>query len=168
MTADPLATTLDDLQALLRAARAMPMSTSCLVDRRHALELLAQAQELVPRPADAHVRRGAESAGVDPPPPVADLALDLTDRAQASRSAAHDADRMLAAARVDSDRMRQQADDYVDGQLANFEVVLGKTQAAVERGRQQLAGRNGAPLPAWDAPTGPGEPAWRDDQPLPQ
>jgi hypothetical protein len=37
--------------------------------------------------------------------------------------------------------MRAEVEDYVDGKLANFEVVLTKTVAAVERGREKLRGR---------------------------
>ena len=34
--------------------------------------------------------------------------------------------------------MRGEVDDYVDTKLANFEVVLDKTLAAVHRGREKL------------------------------
>ena len=37
--------------------------------------------------------------------------------------------------------MRAEVDDYVDTKLANFEVVLDKTLAAVNRGRDKLRGR---------------------------
>ena len=37
--------------------------------------------------------------------------------------------------------MRAEVDDYVDTKLANFEVVLDKTLAAVSRGRDKLRGR---------------------------
>ena len=37
--------------------------------------------------------------------------------------------------------MRQEVDDYVDAKLANFEIVLNKTLAAVQRGREKLQGR---------------------------
>ena len=38
--------------------------------------------------------------------------------------------------------MRREVDDYVDGKLANFEVVLQKTLSAVDRGRSKLKGRS--------------------------
>ncbi len=37
--------------------------------------------------------------------------------------------------------MRQDAEQYVDTKLANFEVVLHKTLQAVDRGREKLRGR---------------------------
>ena len=39
-------------------------------------------------------------------------------------------------------QMRQEVDDYVDTKLANFEIVLNKTLAAVLRGREKLHGRH--------------------------
>jgi hypothetical protein len=37
--------------------------------------------------------------------------------------------------------MRMEVDDYVDAKLANFEVILRKTLAAVEHGRDKISGR---------------------------
>jgi hypothetical protein len=37
--------------------------------------------------------------------------------------------------------MRSEVDDYVDAKLANFEIVLNKTLAAVLRGREKLSTR---------------------------
>jgi hypothetical protein len=39
-------------------------------------------------------------------------------------------------------QMRMEVDDYVDTKLANFEIVLNKTLAAVLRGREKLHGRH--------------------------
>jgi hypothetical protein len=41
-----------------------------------------------------------------------------------------------------AERMRRETDDYVDAKLANFEVVLTKTLAAVSRGRDKVRGRS--------------------------
>ena len=38
-------------------------------------------------------------------------------------------------------RMRQETDDYVDAKLANFEVALHKTLAAVQKGREKIQSR---------------------------
>jgi hypothetical protein len=38
--------------------------------------------------------------------------------------------------------MRREIDDYVDGKLANFEVVLHKTLQAVDKGRAKISGRH--------------------------
>jgi F0F1-type ATP synthase membrane subunit b/b' len=47
----------------------------------------------------------------------------------------------VAAAADEARSMRDEVDDYVDTKLANFEVVLTKTLAAVERGRDRLRER---------------------------
>ena len=44
-------------------------------------------------------------------------------------------------AQAEAERMRLETDDYVDEKLAQFEVALGKTLAAVTRGRAKLARR---------------------------
>jgi hypothetical protein len=38
--------------------------------------------------------------------------------------------------------MRRETDDYVDAKLANFEVALHKTIAAVQKGRDKIRGRH--------------------------
>ena len=47
--------------------------------------------------------------------------------------------------------MRAEVDDYVDTKLANFEVVLDKTLAAVNRGREKLQ-RPHRRTATWPAP----------------
>jgi hypothetical protein len=47
---------------------------------------------------------------------------------------------LLEDARTEADRLRHEVDDYVDGRLANFEVVLEKIIDAVRRGRGRLVG----------------------------
>ena len=53
------------------------------------------------------------------------------------------ADRIRAVAAASAVALHVEADNYVDEKLANFEVVLSKTLAAVERGRSKLAGNEG-------------------------
>ena len=53
-----------------------------------------------------------------------------------------EADALREQAREAAEAMRIEVEDYVDAKLANFEIVLGKTLEAVERGRQKLAGRH--------------------------
>ena len=48
---------------------------------------------------------------------------------------------MVAEAEAVSRRIKAEAESYVEGKLATFEVVLQKTLAAVERGRARLGGR---------------------------
>ncbi len=152
---------LDELSALVEGARAMPMSASCVVNRTQVLDLLDEVRALLP---------GALAHADDV----------LTDRADILREAQRDADRLLEQARADAaelvseheiyrtalgeadlirteaaeqaHRMRQETDDYVDAKLANFEVALHKTLAAVQKGREKIQSRYveeepAAPLP---------------------
>jgi cell division septum initiation protein DivIVA len=53
-----------------------------------------------------------------------------------------EAERILAAAQAEAEGLQKDADDYVDGKLANFEVTLQRTLEAVRRGRERLLGRS--------------------------
>ncbi len=66
----------------------------------------------------------------------------LLEQTEVFAEASHEADRLLEEARSSADLMRTEVEDYVDAKLANFEIVLNKTLAAVERGRQKLSGRH--------------------------
>ena len=63
-------------------------------------------------------------------------------RTEVVREATREADSLLTAARTDAERMRVEIDDYVDGKLANFEIVLNRTLHAVEHGRNKINGRH--------------------------
>ena len=79
----------------------------------------------------------------------------LVSEHEVFRAAAAEADAVRADAEAEAERMRRETDDYVDAKLANFEVALNKTLAAVQKGRDKIHGRyayddlgaNDAPLP---------------------
>lgn len=143
---------LDQLVELVETARAMPMSSSCVVNRSEVLGLLDEARALLPEElaqarqvlvdraaiaaqGQAEAERLVARAQVE-----ADRLLEAT---AVWRRAQGEADRLLEQATDQSERMRRETDDYVDGKLAGFEVVLGQTLAQVERGRSRL----GTPAP---------------------
>ncbi|MGA0830590.1 MAG: class I tRNA ligase family protein, partial [Nitriliruptoraceae bacterium] len=141
---------LDELDAMLDDARAMPLSASVLVNRGEVTARLRGVRDLLPeelararwvvREEDA-IRARAEE----------DAAAMLADaRAESARlvseqlvvlEAEQEAERIRTAAEDATRAMRLEAEDYVDAKLANFEVVLQKTLATVERGRERLRGR---------------------------
>ena len=45
-------------------------------------------------------------------------------------------------ARTLAEQEKQEVEEYIDGRLATLEVILNKTQDAVARGRERLAGAN--------------------------
>ena len=142
---------LDELTGLVEQARAMPMSSSVLVHRGELLGLLDEARELLPQALaraqqvledrDAVVEQGRQEAARL----VAEAGRErerLVAQTEVHRSAVEQAHGLLDEATEQAALMRVQVDDYVDGKLANFEIVLHKTLSAVERGRDKLAGRS--------------------------
>ena len=53
-------------------------------------------------------------------------------------SAEHEGARMVAEARAEAQRLRDEVDDYVDTALANFEQFLTRALASIERGRDKM------------------------------
>jgi regulator of protease activity HflC (stomatin/prohibitin superfamily) len=53
-------------------------------------------------------------------------------------SAEHEGNRLIADARAEAQRLRDEVDDYVDTALANFEQFLTRSLASIERGRDKM------------------------------
>ena len=151
MPVDSVQSQLSQIRTLVAGARSMPMSASCVVNRN---ELLALVDDLAAQLPEAMTQ--ARSVLQDRDDVVAEgrrEAAEIVQQAHDERQqmlsehevyaqAAAEATRLLEEAQAGTDIMRTEVDDYVDGKLANFEIVLHKTLRAVERGRQKLAGRN--------------------------
>lgn len=142
---------LDELTALISNARAMPMSASCVVNRAEVLTALDEIRGLLPAQiADAQRVIDERSSVVAEGQAEAERIIEaakaerarLISRTEVMRDASREAEQVLSAARSDAERMRVEIDDYVDGKLANFEVVLNKTLQAVEKGRAKISGRH--------------------------
>ena len=142
---------LDELTALIENARAMPMSASCVVNRGEVLAQLDEVRALLPTEFD-DARRVLDDMGavIAEGHVVAEQILEaaraerarLISRTEVMREATKEADQVRSSAIADAERMRREIDDYVDGKLANFEVVLHKTLQAVEKGRAKISGRH--------------------------
>src|SRR4051794_38624557 len=136
---------------MIESARAMPMSASCIINRTEALERLEELRKLLPGELTTAQQildeRGAVVAeGRAEAERIIEAArgerAKLVARTEVVRDASREAEVVLSAARADAERMRVEIDDYVDGKLANFEVVLQKTLQAVEKGRAKISGRH--------------------------
>lgn len=137
------------LEEIIRSARNMPLSSSALVDRKEALDLIETLERSIPeeiararaviRDRDEILHRGHAQAEriVERAKGEREQLLSKTEIVQA---ASRESDRMVAEAEAVARRIRAEAETYVEGKLATFEVVLQKTLAAVERGRARLAG----------------------------
>ncbi len=141
---------LDELSSLVEEARSMPMSASCIVNRAELLGLLEELRELLPEEfrhaqlllddREAVVEEGRREA--QKVIAEAEVQRDLLTSETAVVAAAEiRAEEIRLAAVEEAQTMRAEVDDYVDSKLANFEVVLDKTMAAVHRGRDKLRGR---------------------------
>jgi len=141
---------LDEVSSLVENARAMPMSASCLVNRGQVLDLLDDVRALLPDSLAAadDVLADREdivaAARVEADQILAQAQEDaraLVSEHEIYRAAVAEADAVRADADAEATRMRRETDDYVDAKLANFEVALHKTIAAVQKGRDKIRGR---------------------------
>jgi cell division septum initiation protein DivIVA len=142
---------LDELTALIEGARAMPMSASCVVNRAEVLAQLDELRAMLPTEL-THARQVLDDKAsvVAEGRAEADQIIEaakaerarMISRTEVMREATREAEGLLGAARSDAERMRLEIDDYVDGKLANFEVVLHKTLQAVEKGRAKISGQH--------------------------
>ncbi len=128
----------------------MPMSASCIVNREELLDLVDALRADLP----AEVRKARTL--LDERDEIIAAGHREADRVVAGGLAEHrrlvsEADVLVAAqdqaaavtgaAHEEAERLRTEADDYVDAKLADFERVLTRTLATVERGRDRLRAR---------------------------
>jgi len=148
---DEVHSKLAEITQAVEAARAMPMSASCLVNRDEMLGLLSELASLLPETiSQAQELLGDKQGVVEEGRREAEQIIAaaraerrrLLEATDVYEEAKHESDRLLDEARTSAESMRVEVEDYVDAKLANFEIVLTKTLSAVERGRQKLSGRH--------------------------
>lgn len=158
---------LDELTAIVEDARSMPMSASCIINRGEVLELLEEIRSLLPEEfRHAQMLLADRESVVDEGRREAKRLigraeqerLALTSDTEVVAEARRQAERILREASEEARAMRREVDDYVDTKLANFEVVLDKTLAAVNRGREKLRGRTAHEDLSEPEPEGPPHP----------
>jgi hypothetical protein len=142
-------TTLGEVRAAVEHARSMPMSSSAVVNRAELLELLERLEEAI----GSGFSRAEEVLG-DRDAVVASghaEAQEIVRNAHAEREklvsdtdvyrlAQERAEELQARAEQEAAALRQEADEYVEEKLANFELTLERTLEAVKRGRARLSG----------------------------
>jgi len=142
---------LAEVRASVEAARAMPMSASCVVNRAELLGALDELAAMLPEAfgesdrvlasRDKMIEKAREQARQI----VADGERrrdELVSDSDVFKLASTEAERMLTESRQETRALRRETDDYVDERLANFELTLAKTLEAVQRGRERLRGRS--------------------------
>jgi dsDNA-specific endonuclease/ATPase MutS2 len=143
---DPL-DRIDEIVAAVEAARAVPMSRNCIIDRNQLMGALEELRVELP----GELRRATNL--LDERDKIFDAGKREADRIIAEGeqeharlvsvhevvvSAEHEANRILTEARTESQRLRDEVDDYVDTALANFEQFLTRALASIERGRDKM------------------------------
>jgi hypothetical protein len=140
------------LRTTLEGARAMPMSSSVMINRREVLDLLSQLEAALDEseapalpeakePPDNEEPAAAEQVAQLADPPAAGRASRL-EESQAVREARELATRIRSDAEKESAELRTETDEYVDGQLAHLEISLTKTLDTIKRGRERLHERS--------------------------
>ena len=152
---------LNHLDEMVREAKAMPLSSSVLVNRDEVLDLIAEMQEALPdeiKQARWIVKDREDllaKARIDAEE-IVELAraeqLKLARQEAIMARAGEESERVLAEADEQTRAMRREAEEYVDGKLAQFEIglrkiledsqsaskALAKTLDQVEVGRDKL------------------------------
>jgi proline dehydrogenase len=126
---DPL-DRIDEIIAMVEAARSVPMSrTNFMFDRGEMVAILDELRAELPgdlrRAAALLEERETEHAR-------------LVSVNEITVSAEHEGARIIAEARAEAQRLREEVDDYVDTALANFEQFLTRALASIERGRDKM------------------------------
>jgi F0F1-type ATP synthase membrane subunit b/b' len=136
---------------MVEEARGVPLSASCVVHRGEMLELLDEAREALPNDLesaqkliaarDAIIEEGRVSAEQMIAMAREDVAR-MVEQTSIVQMARDEARKILDEARTLGEQEKQEVEEYIDGRLATLEVILNKTQDAVARGRDRLAGAN--------------------------
>ena len=136
---------------MVEEARGVPLSASCVVHRGEMLELLDEAREALPNDLEsaqkliaareAIIEEGRVSAEQMIAMAREDVAR-MVEQTSIVQMARDEARKILDEARTLGDQEKQEVEEYIDGRLATLEVILNKTQDAVARGRERLAGAN--------------------------
>jgi len=156
-----LAGQLAQLEQIVREAKSMPLSSSVLISRDEVLEMLHQMQESLPEEIkqarwvvrdreDLLAKARAEGDRIIEGAREEQRRMAMKDAV--AKRAEEEAARLLQEAEDSTGDMRREAEDYVDGKLAQFEIALrkiledaqgtarslAKTLDQVEVGRERL------------------------------
>jgi len=147
---------LQQIEELVQEAKSMPLSSSALVNREEILELIEAARNELPEEIKQarwvvkdreELLSKARKDGEAIVEKAKQERARLLSKEEVVRAAQEESDRLLAEGREQARQMRLEAEDYVDAKLAQFEIVLEKTQRELERsigqvrrGRERLRG----------------------------
>lgn len=134
----------------VRRAKKVRFSASAMIDKENLLQRLEQLRAKAPaelqkagtvvKDHEALLERARNQAEEL----IAQAELErerMLEKSEVVKSAHRKAGRIIEDAKQRAHELQIGADDYADSRLASFEVVLQKTLAVVNRGREALKGR---------------------------
>ena len=134
---------------VVEEARSVPLSASCVLHRGEMLELLEEVRAALPQDLDsaqkvisardAIIEEGRLSAEQMIAMAREDVSR-MVEQTTIVQKARTEAAKILENAREQGVQEKEEVEEYIDGRLATLEVILNKTQDAVSRGRERLAG----------------------------
>ncbi len=151
MSDDNTRTILDRLDSLIRGARSVPMSASCMVNRAEALALVEQASQALVTDTSEAARVTATSLEMiqraqDEAAQIIKAAEDKADflasQTQVMELAKRKATALEARSVQEAEELQRETDAFVDQRIAMFEASLQKTQNQVATMRAHLARRS--------------------------
>jgi vacuolar-type H+-ATPase subunit H len=131
-----MAARIQQLEEMITEAKAMPLSTSVLINREEALELIQEMRASLPEEVKqarwvvkdreqllTKARKDAEG--------IIQQALEEQHRVisqeEVVKASAREAERLLDEARGEARQIRHEAEDYMDQKLAAFEATITRT-----------------------------------------
>ncbi|MBD0292689.1 MAG: hypothetical protein ICV70_03820 [Jiangellaceae bacterium] len=138
---------LDELETYVQSVRALPMLSYVVANRPELLAKLAAVRGSLPKSLKDAETLLAERAGFLAQAEAAADRVVAAGRAEHARlvseqevlsEARHRGEQAVADAMAMAERIRQDADEYVDAKLAQLEVAAVKIVDTVRRGREQL------------------------------
>src|SRR5687767_9961556 len=148
---------IEELQVLVEEAKAVPLSSSAVVNREEFLDLLGQLKDEVPdeirqarwmaRDRDellARARKEADRIAAE----AREQRDRLLSRTEIVHAAQREAERINDEAKDKAAKKRAEAEDYIDQKLAAFEILLNKTLSTVAKGREQLRAERHSSVPS--------------------
>lgn len=136
---------IQQLEELIVEAKSMPLSTSVLVNREEALELIQEMRAALPEEIKqarwvvkdreqllTKARKDAEG--------VIQQALEeqhrLVSQEEVVKASMREAERILEESRAEARQIRHEAEDYMDQKLAAFEATLTRSVEQIEQIRE--------------------------------
>jgi F0F1-type ATP synthase membrane subunit b/b' len=143
-----LAGRLAQLEQIVRDAKSMPLSSSVLISRDEVLEMLHEMQESLPEEIKQarwvvkdreELLAKARAEGDRIIEQAHEEQRRMAMKNEVAKRAQEESARMLQEAEDTTSEMRREAEDYVDGKLAQFEIALRKILEDAQATARSLA-----------------------------